>query len=68
MSDPQTGQKACSGPFEGRGLDALVIGAYRLKCDNVAASGYRGFAMRQPLGPGSAARPSTTREDYRRTN
>ena len=27
MSDPQTGQKACSGPSEGRELDALVIGA-----------------------------------------
>lgn len=27
MSDPQTGQKACSAASEGRGLDALVIGA-----------------------------------------
>ena len=27
MSDPQTGQKACRAASEGRGLDALVIGA-----------------------------------------
>ena len=27
MGDPQTGQQACSGPSEGRGLDALLIGA-----------------------------------------
>ena len=36
------------------------VGACRLECEDVAASG---FAMRQPLGPGPAARPSTTRED-----